>query len=229
MPPTVLTITSLKGGVGKSTTAVHLAKFFSSLGPTLLVDCDPNRSITNWAKRAEREGSLPPFTVITDLQMARVQGRFDFIINDTKGRPEEGELREMVMYSDLVVVPCFAEIQSMESLDLLAEKFKAMNTYKYRILLTNIPPAPQQDGKETRAYLESLNIPLFKGSIRSLKAFRQACLFGTTVDLFRKDPRSPLGWNDYAEVGEEIQALLGLTEKGSEASAEEPAGTEALA
>ena len=51
----IITITGYKGGVGKSTVAVHLAAFFSKKGKTVLVDGDPNRTSVAWAER----GSLP--------------------------------------------------------------------------------------------------------------------------------------------------------------------------
>ena len=36
-----ITVTNYKGGVGKTTTAVHLAAYFQRLAPTLLIDGDP--------------------------------------------------------------------------------------------------------------------------------------------------------------------------------------------
>ena len=47
----ILTVAAFKGGVGKTTSAVHLATFLQEQQPTLLVDGDPNRSATNWSKR----------------------------------------------------------------------------------------------------------------------------------------------------------------------------------
>ena len=162
---------------------------------------------------AEREGFQ---TVITDRQLAREAGGYDIIIIDTKGRPEEDDLREMVEYSDMVVVPCFAEAQALGTLRHLREKFQKLNSAKYRILLTNIPPLPQQDGPQCRALLIELEIPLFDTPIRSLKAFKKASFAGTTVATLRDDPRASLGWSDYQAVGEQIEALLGLPDLYSE-------------
>jgi chromosome partitioning protein len=218
MPKTILTVTSLKGGVGKSTSAIHLAQYFCRRGPTLLVDGDPNRSVLEWSQR----GVSLPFTVITDRQLAREAGQYDIIIIDTKGRPEEDDLREMIEYSDLVIVPCFAEAQALGTLRHLREKFQKLNSAKYRILLTNIPPLPQQDGPQCRAFLLDLEMPLFDTAVRSLKAFKRASFAGTTVDLLRDDPRACLGWSDYVAIGEQIEAILGLPElnTGSTASSE---------
>ena len=47
----IITVASFKGGQAKTTSAVHLAAFFSKRGKTLLIDGDPNRSASSWAKR----------------------------------------------------------------------------------------------------------------------------------------------------------------------------------
>ena len=47
----IITVASFKGGQAKTTSAVHLAAFFARQGTTLLIDGDPNRSASSWAKR----------------------------------------------------------------------------------------------------------------------------------------------------------------------------------
>lgn len=47
----IITTAAFKGGVGKTTTSIHVAAFLQQHGDTLLVDGDPNRSATRWSKR----------------------------------------------------------------------------------------------------------------------------------------------------------------------------------
>ena len=49
----IITVASYKGGVGKTTTAVHLAAFLQTLAPTLLLDGDDTRNATAWSKRGK--------------------------------------------------------------------------------------------------------------------------------------------------------------------------------
>ena len=62
----IVTVASFKGGVGKTTSAVHIAAYFQKRAATMLVDGDLNRSATKWAKR----GSFP-FQVIDERQGIR--------------------------------------------------------------------------------------------------------------------------------------------------------------
>jgi chromosome partitioning protein len=64
----IVTVASFKGGVGKTTTALHLATYFQTLAPTLLVDGDLNRSALDWASR----GNLP-FKVIDEKGSCRAE------------------------------------------------------------------------------------------------------------------------------------------------------------
>jgi chromosome partitioning protein len=197
-------VTSLKGGAGKTTTALHLAAYFQQSSSTLLVDADPNRSLREWVGR----GPGQPFHVIGEASLAKEAGDYETIIIDTKGRPERDDLNDMIVGSDLIVVPCPPDAQAVATLRMLFAEFRQAGATNYRVLLVNVPPKPQRDGEEYRALLNDLQVPTFQRAIRSAKAFRKASMQGCTVDQVSGDPRSYVAWIDYEEVGKEIECIL---------------------
>ena len=66
-------VLSRKGGVGKSTTAIHLGGYLAATAEdedeVLLVDTDPSRNALRWSKR----GGLP-FRVVGRTRSTRIRG-----------------------------------------------------------------------------------------------------------------------------------------------------------
>jgi chromosome partitioning protein len=196
----IITVTGYKGGVGKSTTALHLAGFFSGLGNTLLVDGDPNRTALEWAKK----GKLP-FEVISTTQVARsVLGR-DWVIFDTPARPEDGDLSEMASSCDLLILPTSPNIVSIRP---MLATVAALGTAKYRILLTTVPPHPMKQGTLTQRELRELGYPVFDAMIRRSVLFERAGETGVVVRDLLKQPRSEEAWADYTALGREVLEVL---------------------
>ena len=88
----VLSVANQKGGVGKTTTAIHLAAYLQTRAPTLVVDNDPNRSAIGWASRSD--GGLP-FRVVDINQSLKVGRDFEHVVFDTKARPDREELKTL--------------------------------------------------------------------------------------------------------------------------------------
>ncbi len=200
----IVTVASFKGGQAKTTSAVHLAAYLQEDKPTLLVDGDPNRSATGWAKQNKL-----PFKVIDERQAARYAREYEHIVIDTQARPTQEDLQALADGCDMLIIPVTPDALSLDALFLIVETLEQLGSSRFRILLTIVPPKPSKDGEEARTTLEGAKLPVFGTGIRRFVAFQKAALKGVLVNEV-SDPKAQDGWEDYKRVGEE---LLGGTSK----------------
>lgn len=113
-----LAITNLKGGTGKTTTAVHLAAGLGRRARTLLIDADPQRSATEWVCLM---GNSCPFTLATDADpdlhrrlTEMIQG-YDHVVIDTPPG-YESIVRSAVLSSTDVLIPIAPSLMDINRL-----------------------------------------------------------------------------------------------------------------
>jgi chromosome partitioning protein len=195
----IITVASYKGGVGKTTTSVHIAAYLQKFAPTLLVDGDPNRSATGWMKR----GSLP-FRIIDERLLAKYGREYENIVIDTEARPSEEDISTLVEGCDLLILPTTPDVLALDALGLTLETLQSIGAKDYKVLLTIVPPKPSHDADEAREMLKSSGVPVFKSQISRRVAFQKAALAGMLVSE-TKDPRAESSWKEYVAVGKEIK------------------------
>jgi chromosome partitioning protein len=193
-----ITLVAFKGGVGKTTSAIHIASYLSQFGPTLLVDGDPNRSASTWAK----PNNLP-FTVLNEIAALHQKGEFKYQVIDTKARPEKEDLELFVKNCDYLVVPTEPDTLSLATVVRVAKTFEALKADRYKVLITKVPPKPSRAGQDAQEFLTASGIPQFERYIRRFEAFRKAVDLGVPVSKVR-DEHAIDGWNDYLAICKEL-------------------------
>lgn len=102
---------NVKGGVGKSTTAVHYAEWIRAKGNrVMLVDSDKQGSAASWAvwRQAETDMPAPEISRLyaKDLlvQVPALREHYDRIVIDTRGA-DGASIRAAMVVSQIVVIP----------------------------------------------------------------------------------------------------------------------------
>jgi chromosome partitioning protein len=195
----IITVASYKGGVGKTTTAVHLAAFLQTLAPTLLLDGDDTRNATAWSKR----GKGFSFKVADEVQATRFARDFTHTVIDTGQRPKHIDLQVLSEGCDLLVIPTIPATLDTDGLVLMLHALYEIGSDRYRVLLTKVPPPPEPDGPQLRAALTEQGVPLFAVDIPRLKAFEKAAAAGVPISEV-DDRRAKRGWEAYQAAGKEL-------------------------
>ncbi|MBD3884912.1 ParA family protein [Phormidium tenue FACHB-886] len=199
----ILTVTSFKGGVGKSTTAIHLATYLQTDAPTLLVDGDLNRTVLGWAQRGQENGFNPSFKVVDEEQGVKYARKYEHIVIDTPARPSDESLRTLADGCDFLVIPSTPDAFGIDALMKTIQALTELDAAQYKILITITPPYPSREGEKARDSLKAAGLPVFKTLIRRFSAFQKAALLGVPVDEVN-DPRAQEAWKDYKAIGKEV-------------------------
>ncbi|WP_284948298.1 ParA family protein [Acidisoma cladoniae] len=198
----IITITSYKGGVGKTTSAIHIAAYLQRLAPTLLVDGDAIRSASKWAQRGG-EGGLP-FKVVSHAQMVSHIRDYQHIVIDTEGNPSDDDFKDLADNCDLLVIPAVPESVATDGLTHTLAKLRSLGNTRHKVLLTMVPPKPRTDGLQLREMLQAEGIPVFASEIPRLAAYEKAATYGVPVYSVKDDRNAARAWEVYEAAGREI-------------------------
>jgi chromosome partitioning protein len=114
----IIAIANSKGGVGKSTVAVHLAAWLHEQGYRVtLADCDTQQSSSEWIREAVpgvKAVRLDNPDVILN-ELPQLAADTDFVIADGPGSQTETS-RALLLRADLAIVPCKASMLEVRAL-----------------------------------------------------------------------------------------------------------------
>lgn len=225
----ILAIGSPKGGVGKSTEAIHLARIASEQGlSVLLVDADDNHSTVDWADTAD--DTVAPFDVASatgaaaeHLSDLRRGSGYDLIVVDLPGA-REGAFRtvltgtEVGPVPDLLLVPVKPRLIDIKPVARVIGTEVTPLGLPYLLVLTMVRTASLHLAQERAQQLrEGSRLAVADTLIRDYSAYDEAHERGRTVlDIGgEKHPTARTAETEQRALASEVLDQLHLNRKDS--------------
>lgn len=114
----IIVVANSKGGVGKSTLAVHLAAWLHEQGHSvMLADCDTQHSSSDWVKEAAPDVKTVRLADPTEIldRLPALGQQSDYVVADGPGSNTEIS-RALLLRADLALVPCKASMLEVRAL-----------------------------------------------------------------------------------------------------------------
>ena len=193
----IIAVQNQKGGVGKTTLAIHISYVLSSFkNRVLLIDADPQGSSRDWAAAREEQ---PPFSLVgldrptIHRDLPKLAEGYDHVVID--GPPRVTDLaRSAIVAADLVVIPiqpspydvwaAVEVINLIKEASVFKESLKSVFVINRKIVNTAI-------GRDVVEALAEYSIPVAKAGVCQRVAFAESAASGQTVmELDRKSSAS---------------------------------------
>ena len=176
-----------KGGVGKTTLAIHVADALSRRrSRVLLIDADPQQTAMKWSTFRAGENRFSVIAMAKPTlhkELPPIYADYDDIVID--GPPRVHDLaKSIILSADLVLMPVQpspADVwATSETVDLVDEARVFKETLKSAIAI-NRKIVNTVIGRDVREALSTLNTPILQSDISQRVAFAEALNTGQTV------------------------------------------------
>jgi chromosome partitioning protein len=207
----ILSFLNQKGGVGKTTLAIHTAAAFAQAGySVLLIDADPQGSAIDWSESRDGEPLFPVVGAPKDnlhKDVPNLADGKDVVIID--GPPRVSALaRSAIIASDAVLIPVqpspYDVWAAKEIVDLVKEAavFKASLKAAFMV---NRKITNTAIGRDVVAALEDFTLPILPAHVCQRVAYAESAASGQTV--LETDPTGPAA-REIAALVEAIRTFV---------------------
>jgi chromosome partitioning protein len=208
----IISVTSLKGGVGKSTITQNLAVCFAHSGyKVCIADADANQSALRWSSlRDEKLPKVPAFgtpekTISSNIK--QLSDDYEIVLID--GTPSLDRMTsKIILLADLLIIPILPSGLDIWATEHFLERFNDAESQKEKDIpayfLLNQFQANLNLNKEVKDVLVETGIPVFENALRSRVAYREAVVKGMGVFEYKDDKAK----TEFIELYNEINGII---------------------
>ncbi len=212
----VITIGAEKGGVAKTRLATHIAALAASQGvDVVLLDTDKQGSAMSWASIRSSEDVKPDIPVLAlpphpAKELSNLSRKYSLVVVDI-GAQNYRTMLECALLSDLVLVPCGADQQEVESTLTVFRTLKDMGPRHEKgeipacVVLTRVSPLDGAKAtQDLREFFSQDGIPVFDSQIAYRAAWLHTGKSGRAVHELKGKERSQKAVDEMQAVYDEI-------------------------
>ncbi len=203
----IIALTNSKGGVGKSTVAVHLAAWCAGQGrSTALVDADAQGASSQWLHEAAPDIALFRLQTPDEIldQVPQLAAQFDVLVIDGPAGLSE-VTRAVLLVAHLALLPCGPSVLDLravqEAIRVVGQAQRIRGGPPQAALVPNKLQVQYRLTQEFLAAVPTLGVPVLSG-LRLRQAYADAVGQGTLV--WRLGPRGLAATEELSRLFEEL-------------------------
>ncbi len=188
MPGQRIAVANQKGGTGKTTLALNLAAGLQRRGSTLVLDADPQASISQWAAMGDASGHLPAVQAVAhdDVPARIAQGTHGhrYVVIDCPPTLQTAMVCDVLNSVDVLLVPIQpSPVDLWASVD-IATAVRDSRRHNPRLkafVVLNQLDSRNALSRAMHEALAELEFPTLRAGLARRAAYRSAAVEGTSV------------------------------------------------
>ena len=214
----IISVTSLKGGVGKSTVAQNLAVCFThSQYSVCIVDVDTNQSALRWSGlRDDNLPAVPVYGLTDGMELSKnikhLNQSHEIVIID--GAPSLSQVTsKIILLADLLIIPILPSGLDIWATEKFIDRYRDAEQQKEETIPAYFLINQNQTtnlSREVKEVLEATGISVFNSSLRNRIAYREAVIKGLGVFEY-KDEKAKA---EMIELFKEVKNAIRKINKG---------------